>query len=71
MLQGKSFADGRDTMEAIMQMKKTGPYIPDGVSEITKRLITKCMELNPSDRIKLKDLRGVFSKDQPKGGQPT
>jgi hypothetical protein len=71
MLQGRSFTQGRDTMEAIMQIKKVGPYVPDGVSETSKRVIAKCMELNPGDRIKLKDLLAVFRGGQPKTKRPT
>lgn len=71
MLQGRSFTQGRDTMEAIMQIKKVGPYVPDGVSDTSKKIVIKCMQLNPNDRIKLRDLLTVFRGSQPRPARPT
>lgn len=56
MLEGKSFAYGRDVMEAIMDIKKKGHYEPKGASEFSKSLIRECMALHPNERIKLKEL---------------
>lgn len=56
MLQGRSFAHGRDVMEAVMDIKRRGPYFPDGVSDFSKRIIKDCMALQPHERMRLKDL---------------
>ena len=60
MLQGRSFAHGRDVMEAVMDIHKKGPYRADGASEFSQRLIKECMMLHPNDRIKLKDLTAAL-----------
>ena len=56
MLQGISFVHGRDVMEAIMQIKRAGPYVPDGASDISRRIVKECMMLRPNDRIKVQDI---------------
>lgn len=61
MLQGVSFVNGREVMEAIMQIKRVGPYVPDGASEISKRIVRECMMLRPRERITVKDLLGILN----------
>ena len=61
MLQGVSFVHGREVMEAIMQIKRAGPYVPDGASEISKRIVKECMMLRPVDRISLKNLISILN----------
>lgn len=61
MLQGVSFVHGKQVMEAIMQIKRKGPYVPDGVSEFSKRIVRECMALRPTERIKLNDLLKLLS----------
>ena len=60
MLQGRSFAHGRDVMEAVMDIRKKGLYRADGASEFSQTLIKECMMLHPNDRIKLKDLAAAL-----------
>ena len=70
MLQGRSFAHGKDVMEAIMLTRKNGPYYPEGVSEFSRKIIRECMALKPNERMRLKDLvgmlRGYFGEQPPK-----
>ena len=47
-----------------MQIKKKGPYSPEGASEFSKRIIKECMALHPNDRMRLKDLRAALESGQ-------
>lgn len=69
MLQGRSFADGKEVMHAIMEIKRKGPYAPDGASEFSKEIVRKCMALRPADRIRVKDLLIMLS-GKPKARHP-
>lgn len=43
-----------------MDIKRRGPYSPDGASEFSRRIIKECMALHPNERIRLKDLIAVL-----------
>lgn len=51
-------------MEAIMQIKRKGPYVPDGASDISRRIVKECMMLRPSERIKIKDLLDLLNEGE-------
>lgn len=57
MMTGRNYTNGKPVMEAVMLIKKQGPYYPDHCSELTKTIIRECMMLKPENRMKVKTLK--------------
>lgn len=57
MMSGRNYTNGRPVMEAIMMIRKEGPYYPSNASPFTKMLIKECMMLKPEKRMKVKELK--------------
>ena len=57
MMTGKNYTNGKPVMQAVMLIKKQGPYYPDNSSPLTKQIIKECMMLKPENRLKVKALK--------------
>ena len=73
MMTGRNYTNGKPVMEAVMLIKKQGPYYPENSSQFTKKLIKDCMMLKPEERMKVKALKKILHdhvKPKAKPGLP-
>lgn len=47
MMTGKNYTNGKAVMEAVMLIKKQGPYYPEKSSDFTRKILKECMMLRP------------------------
>jgi hypothetical protein len=47
MMTGRNYTNGKPVMEAVMLIKKQGPYYPERCSDFTKMLLKESMMLKP------------------------
>ena len=62
MMTGRNYTNGKPVMEAVMMIKRQGPYYPDNSSPFARMLIKECMMLKPENRIKVKNLKLLLSE---------
>lgn len=47
MMTGRNYTNGKPVMEAVMLIKKQGPYYPETASPLTKMILKESMMLRP------------------------
>lgn len=57
---GRNYTNGKPVMEAVMMIKKQGPYYPENSSPFARMLIKECMMLRPENRMKVKKLKELL-----------